>query len=69
METNSKKDVDIKIVIRSSTESVKQIEEITTMVVELLTTDLKLLLVEKNIILNRTADKDLVTITSRLMSS
>lgn len=64
----SKKEVDLHLRIRSSTESVKSLEEITTKVVELLSKDLQLFLVEKNVSVNRTSDKTLSSITVTLQT-
>lgn len=65
MEESVQKDVEVMVKIRSSTESLKSLEEITTLIVELLQ-DLELHLVEKEISINRTPKKNLSTIYFQL---
>lgn len=62
----TKPDLDLQFRIRSSTEELKILEEITTQVVELLTEKLSVSLVEKNVNVNRSLEKKLLSVTVRL---
>lgn len=68
MSTKLKKEVELQLKIRSSTESASELERITTNLVENLNKTEQLLLVEKNVSVNMTSDKRLVTIVVTLQS-
>lgn len=68
MENKISKDIELQLKVRSSTENVKTLEGITTVIVDSLK-DLQLALVEKNVSVNRTSEKTLITISVSLQSS
>lgn len=68
IDSKSNSEISLQLKIRSSTESLDSLDKITTMVVENLRQELKLLLVEKNFSVNRTKEKKLTTVVVTLQS-
>lgn len=59
----TERDLDLQIRVRSSTEDSKELERITSLIAETLIKDLRLALIEKNLIVNQNVDRKLITVT------